>query len=530
MAELSKFANDIFKRTYAFTPDETWEQCAYRVAKAVANTPKQEANFFQIIRDRQFMPGGRYLYSAGRPIFQNANCFGYVAKDSREGWAELLHDTTMCLSMGGGVGISYSEIRPSGSLVGRMGGTSSGPIALMQIVNEASRFIQQGGRRRAALWAGLNWNHPDINTFINIKDWNDDVRTMKSRNYEYPAPLDLTNISVVIGDEYLSKLQYDANVQKLHFEICDRMARTGEPAFRNQSLILKDDPDAVTGNPCQEAVLHDGDSCNLGSVVLPRINDTNHLEFVVRNAMQFLINGSAKADYPTEKIAQTVKRNRRVGLGIMGLHEFVMVNHARYDVNTKLQESLKTWKDVSDNEAKTYASALGINTPITKRAVAPTGTISILAETTSGIEPVFCIAYKRRYLNGDKHSYQYVVDPTARRLLNQGVPAETIEDAYSLSSDFTRRLRVQAFVQQYTDQAISSTVNLPIYGSKGNNDTKYIADTLAEYLPVLKGITLYPDNSRSGQPLTPVSLDEALSQEGTVFEEDGDCRGGVCGL
>lgn len=524
---LSPFAATIFQRTYAITPHETWEDCAWRVSNAVARSTEQRDQFFHLIRDRIFIPGGRYLYTAGRKIFQNANCFGFVAQDSREGWAKLLHDATMCLSMGGGIGVNYSDIRPSGSKIGRMGGTSSGPIALMQMVNEVGRHVMSGGARRSAIWAGLHWKHPNIQEFIRIKNWDDDIQFMKTKKFEYPAPLDMTNISVIIDNEYISNIHNgDSSTLQLHHTICDYMARTGEPAFRNQSRILQDDPEAITGNPCQEAVLHHNDSCNLGSIVMPRITSMNHLEEVTHAAIQFLYNGSILGDYPTPEIEMTVRKNRRIGLGIMGLHEYMILNGDGYKWSKNLQEFFSVFKDVSDSVAQKLNPK-----PVTLRAIAPTGTISIIAETTSGIEPIYCVAYKRRYQNGDKHYFQYVVDPTARRLITHGYNPRTIEDAYQLAHNFRQRLEVQAMIQSFIDQAISSTVNLPTYGSPGNQDTGYFAHAVSDYLPSLKGITFYPNNARAGQPLSPVSLDEAMKQEGVIFEEDGErCLNGVCGL
>lgn len=532
MPEMSSFSRAIFERTYAFTPTETWGECAARVAKAVATDDVQEHKFYEMIRDRVFIPGGRYLYSSGRPKFMNSNCYGFSVGDSREDWAKLLSDSVMCLATGGGLGVNYSGIRPSGSDIKTLGGKASGPIALMQMVNEVARHVMQGGTRRSALWAGLNWDHPDIHDFITIKNWNEDIQAMKSKNFEYPAALDMTNVSVIIGNRYLANLEKGCETTwALHYKICSHMARTGEPAFRNQSRILRDDPGAITGNACQESTLHDRDTCNLGSIVLPRVRDINHLEEVTRLAIQFLYNGSIKAGYPTPQIAEVAQRNRRIGLGIMGLHEFMLMNGYRYEWFPKLERYISTWAAVSTEEAEVYAQRKGQAIPITTRAIAPTGTISLMAETTSGIEPVFCVAYKRRYLKADKHFYQYVVDPTAKRLIEQGIIPKDIEDAYQLSADIERRLDVQARVQDYVDQAISSTINLPAWGSGGNQSTHSFAQTLARYLPRLKGLTVYPDGSRAGQPLVPVALEEAMGQEGVVFEEEGDrCFNGVCGL
>jgi len=174
--------------------------------------------------------------------------------------------------------------------------------------------------------------------------------------------------------------------------------------------------------------------------------------------------------------------------------------------------------------------------PVKTRAVAPVGTIGIVAETTTGVEPIFCAAYKRRYLKGDVWQYQYVVDPTAKRLLDSGVPLELIEDAYDLAATVERRVAFQAWVQQYVDHSISSTINLPRWGSELNSESgvRAFGNMLIRYLPKLRGITVYPDGARAGQPLNPVPLSVALEKEGHVFEESGSTicdisKGGECG-
>ena len=529
--EMSPFAKAVFARTYAFYLGETWHECAARVAKAVASDTKQEQQFYEMIRDRIFVPGGRYLYCSGRPIQQFSNCFGLIPGDSREDWASTLHDAVMCLSMGGGIGVNYSRLRSKGSPVGRMGGVASGPVSLAQMVNEVARHVMAGGARRSALWAGLDWTHADIQEFIQVKDWDSDIRALKAKRYEAPAPLDMTNMSVIIGEHYLQGLErHDPTTWDLHRQICHSMARTGEPAFRNQSLILRDDPTGYGGNPCQESTLGHRSVCNLGSIVLSRIRDLSHLEEVTRLATQFLINGSVRGDYPVPEISERARIERRIGLGFMGLHEWMLMRGYRYEWSEELARWLSVWKAVNDEEADRYADRLGERRPWVRRAVAPTGTISIIAQTTSGIEPVYCTAYKRRYLNGDQHYFQFVIDPTAKRLLDDGVLLKDIEDAYQLSHDFTRRLEVQAQVQTYVDQAISSTVNVPEWSGSDNGTNPRIAEVIASYLPRLKGLTIYPDKARPGQPLVPVSFEEAREQEGVVFEESGECSNGVCGL
>jgi ribonucleoside-diphosphate reductase alpha chain len=525
---MSPFAHSIFKRTYAFYPNETWEECARRVAKNIASNPQQEEQFYSIIKDRIFIPGGRYLYSAGRPKQMYQNCYAFSVDDSREGWATLLHDVTMCLSTGGGLGVNYSKLRESGSPIYGTGGKASGPIALMQMVNEVARHVMAGGSRRSALWAGLDWRHPDVEKFISIKQWDNDIRGMKQKSFEYPAPLDMTNISVLVDDEYFQDLNNPTSYAfKLHEIICRAMIQTGEPGFANMSRTRQDDPDAISFNACTEIPMHNKEACNIGSIVMPRIKDTNHLAEVTELATQFLYNGSLRTGFPTKDIADTVGRNRRLGLGMMGLHEWMIMQGTGYRPSKVLENWLSVWRDVSNHTADWYSRRYGAR-PIALRAWAPTGTISIIAETTSGIEPIYCKAYKRRYLDGTKHYFQYVIDPAVKRLQRAGIPHNQIEDSRDLSDDIERRLQVQTLVQQYTDNAISSTINIPAGTSELYQKFNHLSQ---KYMPSLKGLTVYPSGARAGEPLSPVSIDEASNNVGVVFEEDSEkCQGGVCGL
>ena len=202
-------------------------------------------------------------------------------------------------------------------------------------------------------------------------------------------------------------------------------------------------------------------------------------------------------------------------------------------------EWLAQWLSVyakSGKAANKWADEWKLSRPKKTRAVAPTGTIGIVAETTTGIEPIFCVSYKRRYLKGDTYCFQFVVDPTAKRMIEGGADPAIIEDAYTLARDVDRRVEFQAWVQKYVDHGISSTVNLPGWGTEDNNkDTvQEFGRVLMKYLPQLRGITCYPDGSRGGQPLTPCSYEEAINREGhEVVEETTDVcavtKGGTCG-
>tara|TARA_R100001530_G_scaffold135466_1_gene112739 strand:- start:3220 stop:3969 length:750 start_codon:yes stop_codon:yes gene_type:complete len=247
------------------------------------------------------------------------------------------------------------------------------------------------------------------------------------------------------------------------------------------------------------------------------------------------------ADLPYEKIYQTREKNRRLGLGLMGMHEWLIQRNSKYEVTDDLHKWLQIYKSVSNHTADTFCDSLSIGRSVAKRAIAPTGTIGIIAGTSTGIEPVFAVAYKRRYLKNERWHYQYVVDACAREMIDiYGVKPESIESALDLAEDYERRIKFQYDVQKYVDMAISSTINLPKWGSKNNNpDTvKDFAYTLAKYAHGLRGFTCYPDACRGGQPLTSVPYNDAVKKLGEEFEEavethdicDITGHGGSCGV
>jgi len=246
--------------------------------------------------------------------------------------------------------------------------------------------------------------------------------------------------------------------------------------------------------------------------------------------------GTLRADLPYEKVYKVREKNRRLGLGLMGIHAWLLQRGQGYEVTPELHEWLKVYKDESERAANEHCERLYISKPVAYRAIAPTGSIGILSGTTTGIEPLFAVAYKRRYLtDGTKWKYEYVVDTTADQLIKEfGLDPSKIETAYGLSHDYEKRLKFQADIQDYVDMSISSTINLPSWGSKGNaeQDVGRFAETLSKYAPRLRGFTCYPDGSRGGQPLTEVPYEEAIKHKGIVYEENIDraCVSGVCGI
>jgi ribonucleotide reductase alpha subunit len=282
----------------------------------------------------------------------------------------------------------------------------------------------------------------------------------------------------------------------------------------------------------------DSDVCNLGSLNLGRIETIDELRDVIRLATMFLICGTLRAKLPYGKVYDVREKNRRLGLGLMGVHEWLIKRGYRYEVVPELHNWLGVYRDCSDRVSAEFADALSISRPVANRAIAPTGTIGIMAGTTTGIEPLFAVAYKRRYLkSGTDWHYQFVVDGTAKEMIqNYGADPDNIESAIDLATDYERRIAFQADIQDYVDMAISSTINLPEWGSEHNNEDTVagFADTLARFAPRLRGFTAYPNGARGGQPLTPVSYQEAILHEGQEFAEEHvdicDLRGGgICG-
>ena len=260
--KLSNFAQAIMDRTYAHTFEdggkETWDNIAYRVTKnvlrAVGIDMRQRfaQEMHRLISERKFIPAGRYLYASGKQFHQTQNCLLLNVYDSREGWSELLAKSSMSLMTGAGIGVSYSDIRHEGAAIRKTGGLASGPIPLMQILNECGRGIMQGATRRSAIMASLRWDHPDTHKFIRIKNWPPEVCALKAKDFSFPATLDFTNTSVQLNDEFFTAYHDDehsqyALAQSVYWAVIEQMLKTGDPGFsidtgKNAGEILRNAP------------------------------------------------------------------------------------------------------------------------------------------------------------------------------------------------------------------------------------------------------------------------------------------------
>ena len=546
----TKFAEDIFVAKYSHDETYTWDELATVLVEEVCEDfmPKSDVDqLAKYVQEMKFIPGGRYLYYAGRPLKAYNNCYLLRAEeDSREDWANLSWKAESCLTVGGGIGSDYSVYRPRGARLTRTGGTASGSVSKMRMIDNIGREVMQGGSRRSAIYASLRHSHGDIDEFLIAKNWQDmpvagtdkTMFDLKMADFNFKCPLDSTNISVNYDTEWLTNYWATGDVGSVFRKNIEQALSTAEPGF---SFNFFNHENETLRNACTEVTsADDSDVCNLGSINMGNIESITELQDVVELATKFLLCGTLKAELPYDKVKAIREKNRRLGLGIMGLHEWLLKRGYKYEMVSELHRWLTVYRDCSDHTSRNFSDALNISRPVANRAIAPTGTIGIMAGTTTGIEPLFSVAYKRRYLkDGKKWVYQYVIDGTAKILIDEyGLKPEEIETSLSLAQDYERRITFQANVQEYVDMAISSTINLPKWGSKHNNPdtidkfTKVLADNAHR----LRGFTCYPDGARGGQPFTEVEYNDAISHEGKEFEEivhdicDINGRGGTCGV
>jgi len=567
----TEIGEKIFSNKYKHELANTWEELSKTLVNDVVDgrmSPDDKKKLTEFHSEMKFIAGGRYLYYAGRPNKFFNNCFLLRAEeDTREDWANLSWKSESALMTGGGIGTDYSIYRESGSPIAKTGGVASGPIPKMKMINEIGREVMQGGSRRSAIYASLNWQHGDIYDFLKAKAWNEmyvdgaftdegakaTIAYLKEKNFNFPAPLDMTNISVNYDNDFLEEV-YQADIDAIkmnlgrgtqlsfmhipnvYLENVRRAMSGGEPGF---SFNFFDKENETLRNACTEVTSEDdSDVCNLGSINMSRIETIEEFKEVVRLSIQFLLCGTVVAQLPYDKISRVREKNRRLGLGLMGVHEWLLQRGYGYEVVDELKQWLQVYKNESESAANELADKLGLSRPVAYRSIAPTGTIGLVAGTTTGIEPLFAVAYKRRYLKGKAWRYQYVVDGTSKSLISAyELDPNTLETSLTLATNPEKRIKFQADVQDYVDMAISSTINLPHWGTTLNNENRVglMAKTVLNYAHRLRGITFYPDGSRGGQPLTPVEYSFAAEKEGREFEEEyvDVCEltgGGSCGV
>jgi ribonucleoside-diphosphate reductase alpha chain len=536
----STFSQNIFNYKYKHEGADTWSELADTIVSDVCSKYMSLGDMTQLaqyIADMKFIPGGRYLYYAGRKKKFFNNCYIFKSQeDTREDWADTSWKHESALMTGGGTGNDFTVYRAKGERLSQTGGVASGPVSKMRMINEIGREVQQGGSRRSAMYGSLNWQHNDARELIATKDWdampipgsNITFGDAKKADFNFACPLDMMNVSLNYDNAWRDMAGDRAKDPIFQLNVREAL-RHGEPGF---SFNFDEKENETGRNACTEVTSADDcDVCNLGSANMSRIESIEEFNDVVRLGTMFLMCGTLVAELPFQRIADIRAKNRRLGLGLLGVHEWLIQRGHRYEVVPELHQWLAIYRDESDRVSASFADQLGISRPIANRAIAPTGTLAIVAGTTSGIEPLFAVAYMRRYLKGGTNwHYQYVVDGTAKQLIEfYAADPDKIESAIDLAQDYERRIAFQADVQDYVDMAISSTINLPAWGSALNNEdtVEDFAYTLSKYAPRLRGFTAYPDGGRGGQPLTPVSYHEAIKHDGEEYSEE---RVDICDL
>src|SRR3989338_7023418 len=564
---------------------ETPAEMIHRIAHAVATADKTyglpadkirywEKEFFEIVAHKEFTPAGRTITNAGAPSPVVANCIVLPIEDSMEGIFKTLKDAALLQKAGSGLGFSFGRLRPAGTYVKQSQGMASGPVSFLQVYNQAFGVIKQQGRHGANM-AILPVDHPDILDFVHCKRVEGDIRNfnisvgmtdefMKAVtekpnepwlcNFQgekmKPRRITRDRFGVVVSIEDL-----DMTARELYAEIVRNAWHNGEPgvifldAFNRGNTMPKTPIEAT--NPCGEQGLPPYDVCNLGSINLAAFAkngqlDQERLAHLTMVSTRFLDNVIDLFDYPVQEVQEMSKNTRRIGLGVMGYADLLYQLGIRYDSDEGMRMAeltMKTIQDESHRTSVTLADDKGVfphwkestwyqqgtrrrNTMVT--TVAPTGSISMFFDTSSGIEPNFALSFTKQ--DKDGHTYRYVNQHLEQALRDRGIYSDglmdqiilegslqnvagvlqDIKDVFRVSMDIAARdhIRAQAAFQKHVENSISKTINFPNEASVKDIEDCYI---MAWKLGC-KGCTLYRDGSREVQVLNlNKNLDKAKS-------------------
>ncbi|MCG8616486.1 MAG: vitamin B12-dependent ribonucleotide reductase [Desulfobacterales bacterium] len=541
------------------SPEQMFRRVAAHIARAEENydqggdVKEIEAAFYSLMAEFRFLPNSPTLMNAGRALGQLAACFVLPVEDSIDGIFEAVKNAAIIHKSGGGTGFSFSRLRPENSKVGSTGGVASGPVSFMKMFNTSTEQIKQGGTRRGANMAVLRVDHPDIMSFITCKADKNELNNF--------------NISVGVTDEFMAAVAHDReydlvdpqtgkavgslSAAAVYEELISQAWATGDPGivFLDEINRFNTTPeigDIESTNPCGEQPLLPMEACNLGSINLTRFVrenggkpevDFEKLRETVHLSVRFLDNTIDMSIYPIEEIDRMVRANRKIGLGIMGFADLLFTLGIPYDSEAALDLAGKIMAFVRDESHAASCNLAKVRGPFpnigrsifkdkpeqqmrnaTTTTIAPTGTLSIIAGCSSGIEPAFALSYVRTVMDNDR---LIEVNPVFKQAAidkgfysdglmdeiagkgtvhgNPKVPAD-LQCVFVTAHDITptHHIKMQAAFQKYTDNAVSKTVNLPHEATRA--DVRFIYDQA--FKTRCKGVTIYRDGSKDHQVLT----------------------------
>lgn len=566
---LSDNAETVLKRRYlkkdskgrvVETPEQMFRRVAHHIAKTEkkygddSNVEKMEGVFYKMMSEFKFLPNSPTLMNAGRRLGQLAACFVLPVEDSMEGIFDSLKNAALIHKSGGGTGFSFSRLRPKKSRVGTTGGIASGPVSFMKIFNTATEQVKQGGTRRGANMAILKVDHPDIMEFIHCKKNSKELnnfnlsvavthdfmeRAKEGKNHDLISPVDGEKVG-------------ELDASEVYQDMVKQAWENGDPGVIFLDRINKDNPTPELGeiestNPCGEQPLLPLEACNLGSINLAKFVTENGVEGsaidyeglkeVVWWAVRFLDDTIDASKYPLPEIDEMVKGNRKIGLGVMGFADMLYQLRVPYNSDAALEiakDMMGFIQKESNDASRDLAEERGVfgnfdksvfkdkencayrNATIT--TIAPTGTLSIIAGCSSGIEPLFALSFVRHVMDNDEllevnSCFEKVareggfysrdlMDTVAQKgsIKDISVIPEEVRDVFVTAHDVSPEwhIRMQAAFQKYTDNAVSKTVNLPRDASV---DDVFEVYKLAYELGC-KGVTIYRDGSKKNQVLS----------------------------